>query len=355
MSSSPRSDLARRWRPARWSLRTRLLVALVAVVAGVCAVIGVATTVAVYQFQFGLLVHQLTAAVGRTHDAGPPGDEGGRPRAQQPPQDLGTIATIVLPGDVHTQQVVDPATGSWRTLSSAQVAVLFSLPADGQPHTRDVPGLGPYRLMVGQARDGDRLFTGLPMGEVYATRNWLIALEIAIGLAAALLAGLIGATVVGRNLRPLRRVAATASRVAELPLDRGEVALSVRVPEVDTDPRTEVGQVGAALNRMLGHVANALAVRQASETRVRRADPAGLHGGTAGRRPRDAAGRVGDRADDRARRGHAAAGPARLGPAARRGAGRPVPPRHRRGERRARRRPGPPLAPGSARGVGDRH
>ncbi len=269
MSSSPRSDLARRWRPARWSLRTRLLVALVAVVAGVCAVIGVATTVAVYQFQVGRLDHQLTAAVGRTHDAGPPGDEGGRPRAQQPPQDLGTIATIVLPGDVHTQQVVDPATGSWRTLSSAQVAVLFSLPADGQPHTRDVPGLGPYRLMVGQARDGDRLFTGLPMGEVYATRNWLIALEIAIGLAAALLAGLIGATVVGRNLRPLRRVAATASRVAELPLDRGEVALSVRVPEVDTDPRTEVGQVGAALNRMLGHVANALAVRQASETRVR--------------------------------------------------------------------------------------
>jgi two-component system OmpR family sensor kinase len=55
--------------------------------------------------------------------------------------------------------------------------------------------------------------------------------------------------------------------VAELPLDRGEVALSVRVPDVN--PRTEVGQVGAALNRMLGHVAAALAARQASETRVR--------------------------------------------------------------------------------------
>ena len=43
----------------------------------------------------------------------------------------------------------------------------------------------------------------------------------------------------------------------------------MRVPERDTDPRTEVGQVGAALNRMLGHVADALRVRQASETRVR--------------------------------------------------------------------------------------
>jgi two-component system, OmpR family, sensor kinase len=47
------------------------------------------------------------------------------------------------------------------------------------------------------------------------------------------------------------------------------VALSVRVPEKDTDPRTEVGQVGAALNRMLGHVAGALAARHASEMRVR--------------------------------------------------------------------------------------
>jgi two-component system OmpR family sensor kinase len=53
-------------------------------------------------------------------------------------------------------------------------------------------------------------------------------------------------------------------------LDRGEVALSVRVPESDTDPRTEVGQVGSALNRMLGHIGNALEARHASETRMRR-------------------------------------------------------------------------------------
>jgi two-component system OmpR family sensor kinase len=64
-------------------------------------------------------------------------------------------------------------------------------------------------------------------------------------------------------------MAAAASRVSELPLDRGEVALHVRVPTVDTDPRTEVGQVGSALNRMLGHVGSALRVRQASETRMR--------------------------------------------------------------------------------------
>ena len=40
------------------------------------------------------------------------------------------------------------------------------------------------------------------------------------------------------------RVAATATRVSHLPLDSGEVALAERVPAADTDPRTEVGQVG---------------------------------------------------------------------------------------------------------------
>ena len=54
-----------------------------------------------------------------------------------------------------------------------------------------------------------------------------------------------------------------------MPLDRGDVALSVRVPDADTDPHTEVGKVGAALNRMLGHVASALTARQASELKVR--------------------------------------------------------------------------------------
>ena len=54
-----------------------------------------------------------------------------------------------------------------------------------------------------------------------------------------------------------------------MPLDRGEVDLGVRVPDRDTDTRTEVGQVGAALNQMLGHVSKALVARQASEMRVR--------------------------------------------------------------------------------------
>jgi two-component system OmpR family sensor kinase len=47
------------------------------------------------------------------------------------------------------------------------------------------------------------------------------------------------------------------------------VALAERVAESDTDPRTEVGQVGSALNRMLGHIEGALVARQQSEDKVR--------------------------------------------------------------------------------------
>ena len=83
-----------------------------------------------------------------------------------------------------------------------------------------------------------------------------------------LLAGVLGTALVRLSLRPLRRVAATATRVTELPLDSGEVTLPAGVP--DTDPRTEVGRVGAAFNRMLFHVERALGRRAASEARLRR-------------------------------------------------------------------------------------
>jgi two-component system OmpR family sensor kinase len=82
-------------------------------------------------------------------------------------------------------------------------------------------------------------------------------------------ASILGIVITRRALAPLTRVAATAREVANLPLDRGEVALPVRVPERDANPNTEVGQMGSALNRMLDHIATALSTRQASEMRVR--------------------------------------------------------------------------------------
>ena len=81
--------------------------------------------------------------------------------------------------------------------------------------------------------------------------------------------GIGGAWLVTRNLRPLTRVAETATRVSQLHLSSGQVALAERVPAQDTDPRTEVGKVGLALNELLDHVDDALNARHESEQRVR--------------------------------------------------------------------------------------
>ncbi|MGH3303664.1 MAG: sensor histidine kinase [Streptosporangiaceae bacterium] len=55
--------------------------------------------------------------------------------------------------------------------------------------------------------------------------------------------------------------------MTQLPVGSGQVSLPERVP--DANPATEVGQVGAAFNRMLGHVEAVLARREASESRLR--------------------------------------------------------------------------------------
>ncbi len=129
---------------------------------------------------------------------------------------------------------------------------------------------GTYKLTAVSDRDGDGsvYVTGLPLATEHdQLRDIAIAEAIVFG-AVLLLAGVLGMFWVRFSLRPLRRVAVTASQVAELPLESGVVSLPAGVP--DTDPDTETGQVGLAFNRMLGHVETALRKRAASESRLRR-------------------------------------------------------------------------------------
>jgi two-component system, OmpR family, sensor kinase len=136
-------------------------------------------------------------------------------------------------------------------------------------HTVTLTSLnGEYLLTKVQASSDDVLITGLPLAAVDNTLNKVENTEHAVFAAVLLLAVVLGAGLIQVSLRPLRRVAATATRVTELPLDSGEVTLPAGVP--DTDPRTEVGRVGAAFNRMLFHVERALGRRAASEARLRR-------------------------------------------------------------------------------------
>jgi len=181
----------------------------------------------------------------------------------------GALGAIVVDGTVVNSGYLDPD-GSTVPCSESQDAMIRTVSAGAQPATINLGEVGEYRVVAVTDSSGATRVVGLPLDEVTATVTQLVTLIAVISIVVLLLAGLAAFAIVRYSLRPLDRVVATAAVVAELPLDRGEVALAVRVPESDTDPRTEVGRVGSAINRMLGHVSSALNARQASENKVRR-------------------------------------------------------------------------------------
>lgn len=170
-----------------------------------------------------------------------------------------TNAAVVPSGTTTAVRNVDP--------TAHDEAVLAAVPVDGRAHTVCLSGLGDYRVLATSGQDGDVLITGLPTEPVEAAVHRLeLVASLVLGVA-LVVAGVAGALWVRWSLRPLNRVAATATRVSELPLASGEVALPPRAPE--SDPRSEVGRVAGAFNRMLGHVEDALTKRHASEERLR--------------------------------------------------------------------------------------
>ena len=276
----------------RASLRTRLLVAFVVPLVVVLAVVGVASVTALRHELVGQVDSRLADVAFRSANYDPragPGDGGpeddgrgdgpGDGRGDGPPgqpdflfargQGEGTLGARVVDG-VSTEAAVLGARFQVVELGNRQRARLADVPADGRVRTVDLGGdLGEYRVVADRADDGEVLVNGLPLTSTRAAVASLVAVELLVGLLSLLAAGLVAALLVRRTLRPLARVATTATRVSELPLASGEVRLAERVPPEDTDPRTEVGQVGTALNRLLDHVEGSLAARQASETQVR--------------------------------------------------------------------------------------
>lgn len=182
-------------------------------------------------------------------------------------QGVGTL-TMLVPSTGSPRSGYLDESGATQSLTTSQEDALREVATDGRPHTVTVPDLGSWRVIAVTTRDGETLVSGLALTDVTSTVQSYLALEVGIAGVGLLVVAGAGTALVRRELAPLERVAATATRVSEQPLERGEVTLE-RVPDGDTDPTTEVGQVGSALNRLLGHVEAALAARHASETQVR--------------------------------------------------------------------------------------
>ncbi|MFD9334554.1 sensor histidine kinase [Streptomyces sp. NPDC060028] len=282
-----------------WSLRTRLVVSAVTLIAVVGAAIGAVTTLALRSYLVDQLDDQLRSSV-EMATRGPGAGKAARDASigfvVAPGTPLGTVGVRLGPdgkvvGAARSASVEGPSLDHRQPLTEAQSAALTKVaresargasgpgasdpaasdpgkvaPWPSDPVEVDLPDLGGYRVVT--AADGS-LVIGFPLSGVDSIVHRLVAVEVCVTLAGLIAASLAGQALVGVALRPLRRVASTATRVSELPLHSGEPALHERVPDAEADPRTEVGQVGAAINRMLGHVSSALTARQQSEMRVR--------------------------------------------------------------------------------------
>jgi two-component system OmpR family sensor kinase len=260
-----------------WSLRRRLVLSIIALLALGAITIGLVSAFTLQGILMQRLDSQLDQSAQRSQEFQ---NQGGGSRQEGngenltfpggPGQAAGTIFIRISGGEVSRAVYVDPRSNQFHSLSIAQDATVLAVPDDSQPHTVNLGGsLGQYRIILTETADGDLIGNALPLAETQTTVASLLEIIAAITIVVLVIAFFIGQWAVRLALTPLERVVATATHVSELPLDRGEVALGVRVPESDADPRTEVGQVGAAINRMLGHVASALSARQASENKVR--------------------------------------------------------------------------------------
>ena len=264
---------------APWTLRRRLVVAVVGLLALVSLVIGVVSVAILSANLMDGLDSQLKNTADRSINLFDRPPSGVSPSASDvlngPSQQSGTLA-LVYDGSSVTAGYTDQS-GTVVALTNDQVTQLVTeldtAVRNGQtsePFSVDLGGdVGEYRVMAETARSGTLFLVGLPVSSVTGTATQLAVIIALVSLAGIVLVAFLATAIVRLALRPLQRVTETATRVSELPLDRGEVLLVERVPAADTDPRTEVGRVGSALNRMLDHVDVALETRQASENKVR--------------------------------------------------------------------------------------
>jgi len=258
--------------PGSWHLRTRLVALMLALLTVTCALVGLVSYTTTSVTLNGQLDTAVNAATLRTNQfyAGPGGSATGAPRdpLNARATGAGQLSAVLSNGVVHYAGILAP-TGARQELTSADAQILAELPTTSALTDKNL-SIGSYRLQATGLANGDVLITGLPLAATQQTLATLVLSIAMVSLAGLAMLGLAGTFIIRRSMRPLEQLSTVATKVAHLPLDAGEVALSVRVPDSAAQSGTEVGNVGKAFNAMLENVSHALQARQRSETKVRR-------------------------------------------------------------------------------------
>jgi signal transduction histidine kinase len=240
----------------RLSLRSRLLVLLIAVTAAFLLVMGAVSTFVLSKRLGGQFDGELLAA------------------AQHKPQQIASN-----PGDYVAVEVtfpppaVQPLTGSGAATQELSAAVRSMLATHSArhflgDHPFGVPRMngGPRLRAVGVVLHGGGgthavMFVARPIDAITNQVRSIVLTELITGGALILLLAVGGRWLIGRGLAPLGQMAGTAQRITT----QGD--LTARMP--DDDDSTEVGRLGGAINTMLDRIQQAFGARLRSEQKVR--------------------------------------------------------------------------------------
>jgi two-component system OmpR family sensor kinase len=274
--------------PRSLSLRTRLVVLLVALAVVGLAVADFASYRALHNYLYDRVDQQLESAVVPVathllHQAGrevptirtfgpAPGSEGAT--GGEGPAPVGPGAGSHLPDAAYGQlrnaagEVVTTTGTNFFGEKIAVPKVPANLAAATSPESV-VPvtvgerggGSEQFRIAAVEFEGGAEAVVAVPLGDTNATLSHLTAIELVVSGAILIALGLAAWWLVGVGLRPLRRMGEVAGQIAAGDLSR-------RV-EPDND-RTEVGRLGHSLNAMLVQIEAAFAERAAGERRLRR-------------------------------------------------------------------------------------
>jgi len=249
------------------SLRSRLLIGLLGLVAVALIASDLATYGALQAYLLKRLDEQVVAAIG------PVATKLSQERRGPPTRDAvpgGTYGALVDTGGQVLAAVSFGYEGAGdanlprpllRTVDLAQRQPFSVKAAEGK-------GVGFRVVVFPLSPGGGYLVVAAPTNDVVQTLHRLLLIELVATTAVLAGVGALALVVVRAGLRPLEDIGSTAGAIAA-----GD--LSQRVERAE--PRTEVGRLGLSLNAMLAQIQTAFEARQASEDRLRRFVGAASH------------------------------------------------------------------------------
>jgi two-component system OmpR family sensor kinase len=258
------------------SLRTRLIAGLLALAAVGLVLLAGVTYVEQRHFLYDRVDQQAKTAVAMvTRQAALNGGTGvgggyGSPNGYGPPGGPGGDGDDHSPAGLPAGTWTFTRTSAGKQIGSGSCPTCFStttaptFPASlkvGKITTVSATNTGRrYRVATLSTRSGTLAIAAVPLTEADTTLHRLLRIEAMVIAGILIALGALAWWLVKIGLRPLERIGVTAGAIAA-----GDLARRVD----PATPRTEVGRLGLALNRMLDRLEDAFAKQRESEDRLR--------------------------------------------------------------------------------------